>query len=875
MTASFRSVLLGLAFVGVGAHSALGAENNDVQRPPTRAIGPRYEAGALHRWLWGTDYRALWAAPVQVEVLDLSSVGGGLTPVRDFGGSETKVLALRGADGREYTFRSVDKDPVSLVPEELRHTWVRDLVQDQIVGCHPIPFYVVDELMEAAGILHTKSRLVIMPDDDRLGAYRQRFAGVIGQFLEYPQGRSARNPGFQGAARVLNHDQFYPVMAASPEERPDARAFLKARLFDMMIGDWDRHRRQWRWAKFEGREGWQPIPEDRDTSFSRYQGLGLALARPRIPRLQNYDDTYPGMKGLAWLGNEQDRRLLAGVERPLFQEVAAELQLQITDAVIERAVRRLPAEFVEIDGNRLEHDLKGRRDRLRLAADAYYEHLADKVKVHLTAQSEIVEVERVNGHDVVVRAWVRGTNGERTGEPFYQRTLKGRDTDEVQIYLGGGEDRVTTVGRANGIDVRIIGEGAQSVVDDTKGGGTRLSTDGGPGQLLAGPGSHIDHRKYVAPPVPADTPWLPPRDWGRDTFVRPWLYYGSDIGGLVGAVLDTRSFGFRKDPYASRHLLRAGWAFGESTFRADYRAEFRSENHGWRWGWYGYASGTEASQYFGLGNETSDGGDARSDFFNARQNQFAFTPAVTVPLLGRLTLSAGPTVKYGSNRRQDENTLLNGERPYGYGGFGQMGATGVLELDSREERTSPVVIDPLGYPRHGAHVQVRGQVFPGVWDVEETFGSVKGSAAVYLSPTSERAPTLALRVGGEKVFGRYPYFEAAYIGGGLGGFGASAGDSPVRGLPRHRYAGDSSLYGSADLRIHVSRFRFILPGTWGVLGFVDAGRVYLDREDSDKWHNGYGGGLWFAWLDRANVVSATYARSDGDNKVYVRAGFAF
>ena len=87
------------------------------------------------------------------------------------------------------------------------------------------------------------------------------------------------------------------------------------------------------------------------------------------------------------------------------------------------------------------------------------------------------------------------------------------------------------------------------------------------------------------------------------------------------------------------------------------------------------------------------------------------------------------------------------------------------------------------------------------------------------------------------MFGRHPYFEAAYIGGGLEGIAAS--------------------------------------GTSGMLGFADAGRVYLDGEDSDKLHNGYGGGLWFAWLDRANVVSATYARSEGDTKIYVRAGFAF
>ncbi len=186
-----------------------------------------------------------------------------------------------------------------------------------------------------------------------------------------------------------------------------------------------------------------------------------------------------------------------------------------------------------------------------------------------------------------------------------------------------------------------------------------------------------------------------------------------------------------------------------------------------------------------------------------------------------------------------------------------------------------MVLRSYGYPRHGVHALVRGQVFPSAWDVEETFGSVKGNVAVYLSPSSVRAPTLALRAGGQTTFGRYPYFEAAYLGGGLGGFAASAGDDPVRGLPRHRYAGDSTLYGSAELRVYISRFRFILPGTWGVLGFADVGRVWLEGEDSNEWHDGYGGGLWFAWLDRGNTVSASFARSEGQNAMYVRAGFAF
>ena len=138
------------------------------------------------------------------------------------GGLQTKGLALRGADGRDYTFRGVDKDPTSILPEELRDTWARGLVQDQIAASSPAAFLVVDELMDAAGILHTKTRLVAMPDDARLGEFRQEFAGIVGQISEYPGGRTAQNPGFQGALEILKHEDFYARLAAGL--RPPRRA---------------------------------------------------------------------------------------------------------------------------------------------------------------------------------------------------------------------------------------------------------------------------------------------------------------------------------------------------------------------------------------------------------------------------------------------------------------------------------------------------------------------------------------------------------------------------------------------------------------------------------------------------------------------------
>ena len=66
-----------------------------------------------------------------------------------------------------------------------------------------------------------------------------------------------------------------------------------------------------------------------------------------------------------------------------------------------------------------------------------------------------------------------------------------------------------------------------------------------------------------------------------------------------------------------------------------------------------------------------------------------------------------------------------------------------------------------------------------------------------------------------------------------------------------------------------------LPGTWGVFGNVDAGRVYLDGESPGGWHSGAGGGLWLAFLNRANTVSAGITFTDEGSLVRVGAALGF
>jgi hypothetical protein len=143
---------------------------------------------------------------------------------------------------------------------------------------HPAGHVVVPGLMRPTGILHNEPQLVVMPDDPALGEYRASFANVAGDIEEW-----GGSPVFGGTTETIDGEEMWKRLRESPEVRPDARAYLKARLLDQLMGDWDRNRGQFRWGKLPGETLWQPIPEDRDQAFVRFEGLFNWFLRPQLP----------------------------------------------------------------------------------------------------------------------------------------------------------------------------------------------------------------------------------------------------------------------------------------------------------------------------------------------------------------------------------------------------------------------------------------------------------------------------------------------------------------------------------------------------------------------------------------------------------------
>lgn len=169
---------------------------------------------------------------------------------------------------------------------------------------------------------------------------------------------------------------------------------------------------------------------------------------------------------------------------------------------------------------------------------------------------------------------------------------------------------------------------------------------------------------------------------------------------------------------------------------------------------------------------------------------------------------------------------------------------------------------------------MRGTWFAQAWDVDSDFGQVNGNINGYLPLGG--ALTLAARAGGKKVFGNYPYMEAAALGqGGLDSGVLAAPENTLRGYRARRFAGDEAVYFNGDMRLRISGMNIGTPGSWGLSAFADTGRVWLDGESSDTWHSSVGGGLWFSWLTNRAAASIGVSHSKEGNLAYFVLGAHF
>jgi len=452
------------ARVGPGSTKALPMGVDTVETTAGRHYN---QHSGLYCLFMGRHYRTVWAAPAAVPVLHLATVvPGGLKAGKAGGGYQSISMSLEGADERAYALRALDKEPSKTLPRVVRHTFALNAVRDATSAILPYGALTVPPLAQAAGVPHTRPQLVyVRPDENGLGPASERFQGKVALLEEKYEALASRTPDLAGATDFLGGEALLKRVYADPAHTIDQLAFLRARLLDVWLGDWDRHERQWQWAAFQspgGRVRYRAIPKDRDQVYFRFDdGLVPWLAsRPFVaPKFHTFKPAYGYVPGLVSQAHFIDQRGLSEMTRADFRRLAADLQRRLPDSLIDRAMRRLPPAVFVLEGPYLAAVLKARRGTLPQAADAFYAVLARAPVLGGTALPERFVVHRYPD-STTVRVFSRALRARAPDDSLrFQRTYFRAETRALTLEGLGGDDvfEITTAGSRKPMPLRLYG----------------------------------------------------------------------------------------------------------------------------------------------------------------------------------------------------------------------------------------------------------------------------------------------------------------------------------------------------------------------------------------------------------------------------------
>lgn len=827
------------------------------------SIAAEYDSvGKVHRFFFGEHYRKIWATPVKLKVFKITEEQGGMTVVKRGGGQQTKSLRLRDKNGKEWVLRTVQKDPEKALPSNLKSTVAKPIVQDQISAANPYAPLTVPNLATALGVPHADPQIVYVPDDPALGIYRSDFANTVCLFEEREPVQDDKTYSTFKILDKLEDDNDNII---------DERAVLRARMLDLLIGDWDRHEDQWRWVKRDEGEQhiFSPIPRDRDQVYFISTGVIPYIAGRNwiMPKFQGFDDKIKNVNGFMFNARHFDRYFLNSLSEQDWVSVIQDIQTRLTDEVIDEALLQLPDTIYDQVGKRIAYDLKARRNDLLRQGLKYYRFLSRSVDVPASDKKDDFDITYMPSGDVQVV--VRKINKkDELEDTLYYRVLTPDITKEVCLYGRGGEDVFTVHGApSTKIKVRMIGGGKNdrfSIADSIRNKRRLYVYDRSDKQnefplrsdAKIKTADNNDINEYDGKAFKYNK--LMPLVTGA---------YNLDDGVMLGGGVMYMKQGFRKEPYASKHSILLGRAFATSAGFVRYKGDMVDVVGKFDLNiTFNYRAPDNTANFFGLGNETEfvKFDDPVIRYYRTRYNFSDADISLKYNLHKHVDLFAGVVGQYYNvgDREDNEGRYIELYRAQHTDNdvYAQRWFTGAhvgFEIDTRNSKIIPF---------RGMHWLT---TLTGVQQISGdgiSYGQLKTELSVLLSFSRYPKVIIGNRVGAGFTMGDMPnYFQMYYIGG----------QGSLMGFRKNRFAGNSMVYNNLEVRVRLFDFAsYLFLGTVGLIGFNDVGRVWLRNESSQKWHTGYGAGL-FVIPAQTIVVNGVLGFSEEGVLPYISLGFRF
>jgi hypothetical protein len=366
----------------------------------------------------------------------------------------------------------------------------------------------------------------------------------------------------------------------------------------------------------------------------------------------------------------------------------------------------------------------------------------------------------------------------------------------------------------------------------------------------------------------------------------PLVYgnYNFDDGLFIGSGFIALKHGFRKEPFAQRHIFLASFAPKTLSFNFQYDGRFVGIVGRWDLDLnVDVKSPNYVNNFFGLGNESEFDKhidqkpgisvDNPIQFYRYRFEEITARPTLSTRLSDWGRFGFGPAFQRIEMEEPDEeddrfiktySETLKENLFNEYTSFG--GVLANFEIDKRNNKQITT---------RGTRLMIEGRRMWGINKEAGNFTTGNASIAFYHSFRIPSPLVFAVRIGAGRNIGDYRFYQAQVLDG----------KTELRGLRKTRFYGDSEMFTNAEVRLKLRSFRtYLFPASLGLVAFHDLGRVWYKNAEgkdpstaggvSSKWHRGIGGGLWFTPFDLA-VISMETAKGDDGWLGYIRLGFLF
>lgn len=801
----------------------------------------------LYNWMWGKHYVDLYFLPIKAQSLIINNYDGGLVFDKNIDALSGNLFHNKEKD--QYYLIKPLNSPSSFFQSSFfqniynkklyKDTYLGNFIKEAVTIDNPFSFLIADNLASKIALNPNTGGLyqvVSQEGDTLLDSSNLPINNELVALLKLPDLDSVNF--IAGIKPILKKIQ-------NNSARIDQKAYIRSRIFDMLIGDWNKIPENWGWVTPLSADSsktliYTPVVLDRSHSFSKVDGVFFKrlLKMLGLSFITNYQSNIKDVKSFNRLGFPIDLALTANSTEEDWIREATNIQTILNDKFIDSVFVSLPNELQSQTFEIIKVNLKHRRDLLKLFTQDYYSKLQKTPIIVGTNADESFIVDTDSLGNLKIQMY-------RNREKFFDKTYQSNLTKKIWLYPMGGTNTLSINKNNSKVKLAVIGGGGDNTYNVVKSKGVEVYEK-------QSNGNKIDSLQYLQTIVVKDDSILK-YDYTKYRYTKfnitPIGLYDSDLGFNIGSSISYTVYDLKRFPFTSQHQLSFDYSNGFT-----YQGIFPSYNPKKSFHLLAFVSAPSYFyNFFGYGNQTESYSDERKRYNRVHIEKYLITPAYYYQLNKYQELSIGTSLQAykvrnpKGNNRYINTVYSNNDDIFKAKYYLDLNLSYTLKKDLNTWVTDFEVETQLGWNLN-------------LNDLSRNYAYIGANLGFNVNLTKRLVLATELR-GKALLSDKYTFYQAV--------------TTELRGFRQNRFIGRQSFYQYTDLRFDMGRLNNpFTPLKYGVFVGVDHGRVWYSDENSKKWHVSYGGGFWLT-IFRDMTGKFSYFSSSDERRFMFELGLAF